>query len=177
MRLWITGYRSFELGVFNDKDPKVKVIKKVLKEHFEQKFNEGLEWIITGGQLGIEQWALEQALNMKENYPELKVALMYPYKDFGSQWNDEHRAKLKNFEEQVDFCATVSNKQYESPQQLKNFQKFMLEHTDQMTMIYDPEFSGKPDYDYKSAQFFAEKHSYPITLISMDDLQNAAMEY
>ena len=27
MRLWVTGYRSYELGTFGDKDPKIKVIK------------------------------------------------------------------------------------------------------------------------------------------------------
>ena len=31
-RLWITGYRSYELNIFKDDDPKVQVIKKVLKK-------------------------------------------------------------------------------------------------------------------------------------------------
>ena len=79
MRLWVTGYRSYELGVFANNDPKVKVIKYLLKKHFEQKFNDGLEWVITGGQLGVEQWAAEAAIELKEEYPELKVSLMYPF--------------------------------------------------------------------------------------------------
>ncbi|WP_281510461.1 SLOG family protein, partial [Lactobacillus taiwanensis] len=26
-RLWVTGYRSYELSIFSDKDPKLAVIK------------------------------------------------------------------------------------------------------------------------------------------------------
>ena len=29
--MYISGYRSFELGIFKDNDPKMTVIKKVLK--------------------------------------------------------------------------------------------------------------------------------------------------
>lgn len=32
-RLYVTGYQSYELGIFNEKDPRVKVIKNVLKEN------------------------------------------------------------------------------------------------------------------------------------------------
>ncbi len=31
MNLWVTGYRSYELGVFNSKDKKVEVIKYALQ--------------------------------------------------------------------------------------------------------------------------------------------------
>ena len=31
-RLWTTGYRAYELGVFDEKDPKVAVIKDVLQK-------------------------------------------------------------------------------------------------------------------------------------------------
>lgn len=30
--IYFSGYRSFELGVFKENDPKVSVIKKVLKK-------------------------------------------------------------------------------------------------------------------------------------------------
>ncbi len=29
-RVWVTGYRAFELNVFKDDDPKVTVIKEVI---------------------------------------------------------------------------------------------------------------------------------------------------
>lgn len=32
-RVWVTGYRSYELNIFKDNDPKVQVIKEVLKNY------------------------------------------------------------------------------------------------------------------------------------------------
>lgn len=177
MRLWVTGYRSYELGVFSNSDPKVKVIKYLLKKHFEQKFNDGLEWVITGGQLGVEQWAAEAALELKEDYPELKVSLMYPFSEFGSQWNEQNKAKLSELELKVDFYASISKQPYQSPQQLKNFQKFMLDHTDQATLVYDPEYPGKPKYDYEAINLYCEKNDYPVTTFDMYNLQDAANEF
>lgn len=177
MRLWVTGYRSYELGVFTNQDPKVKVIKDLLKKHFEQKFNDGLEWIITGGQLGIDQWAVEAALELKEEYPELKVSLMFPFDEFGNQWNEQNQLMLSELKTKVDFYASISEKPYQSPVQLKNFQKFMLEHTDEATLIYDPEYPGKPQYDFQAIKRYGENHDYPITMFEMDDLQDAADEF
>ncbi len=36
-RLWLTGYRSYELGIFSDSDPKLKVIKFTLKNRLIEK--------------------------------------------------------------------------------------------------------------------------------------------
>ena len=40
-RLWVTGYRSYELGVFSDKDPKLTVIKYALSNYLKSLLEEG----------------------------------------------------------------------------------------------------------------------------------------
>ncbi len=65
-RLWVTGYRSYELGIFKDDEPKRKVIDSVLKSELTQAIVDGMDWLISGGQLGIEQWALEMGQNLKK---------------------------------------------------------------------------------------------------------------
>ena len=127
MRLWITGYRSYELGIFNDNDPKVAVIKYCLENNLNSLLEKGLEWVITGGQLGTEQWALEVAEKIAMTNFELKTSLMYPFSEFGSNWKEDKKIKLKELEENCDFSAKVSSRPYESPQQLRNYQRFMLE--------------------------------------------------
>ena len=62
-RIWVTGYRNYELGTFGDKDPKITVIKYAIKNYLRQLLEDGqLDWVITGGQLGVEQWTVETAL-------------------------------------------------------------------------------------------------------------------
>ena len=50
--LYFTGYRSFELGVFQEKDPKIKIIKKVIKMSLLSYIEQGLEWVLISGNLG-----------------------------------------------------------------------------------------------------------------------------
>lgn len=64
MRLWITGYRSYELGIFNDNDPKVAVIKYCLENNLNSLLEKGLEWVITGDswELSSGHWKLPKRL-------------------------------------------------------------------------------------------------------------------
>lgn len=65
-RLWISGYRSYELNVFGDKDPKIAVIKYALKNYLVNLLEEGqLDWIITGANLGVEQWSAEVGIELR----------------------------------------------------------------------------------------------------------------
>lgn len=178
-RLWITGYRSYELNIFKDDDPKVSVIKDVIAHELKQRLEESDDefWLITGPQLGAEQWAIEVALELKEAYPQLKVSMMMPFTEFGQQWNENNQAKLANLQSAVDFSASVSDYPYQSPQQLLAFQRFMLTHTDEALLIYDPDHEGKEKYDYQAIQKFQQNNDYSYQLIDFDELQEAVIEW
>lgn len=177
-RLWITGYRNYELGVFNDSDPKVTIIMLALKNAIEQSILDGVDWIISGGQLGTEQWALKAASKLKEQYPdEFQTAMMLPFAEFGNQWSETNQLAFNQAKTTVDFTANVSDKPYRSPEQLRNYQEFMLTHTDQAILLYDLESPGKPKFDYERIVKFADSHEYPFRLITFDDLQETAEEY
>lgn len=177
MRMWVTGYRSYELNIYKDSDPKVEVLKSILKDAISQKIEDGLEWVLVGGQSGIEQMTAEVVCSMKKEFPELKVAMMLPYNEFETRWKPERKVAFSLLKDQVDFCATVSDKEYTSPQQLRNWQNFMLEHTEMAMIVYDPEYEGKPKYDILAAKKYANEHEYNIINIDMDWLENGAQEF
>lgn len=180
MRLWVTGYRSYELGVFQPDDEKIKVIQYSLRKNLIEKFDDGLEWLITGSQLGVEQWAADTGIAMKKEYPELKVAMMDPFQNMGERWKPDKKIRLAQLKEKADYFNSISNQNYQSPQQLIAYQHFMFNHTEQCLMVYDPEYPGKTKYDYNFIQRQIEsgnKADYELTLIDMYDLQDAAREY
>ena len=76
--LLVTGYKSFELGIFKDKDPKVTIIKKAIKRDFKRFLDDGVDWMIFTGNLGFEFWALEVAKELQQGYP-LKLATLFPF--------------------------------------------------------------------------------------------------
>lgn len=179
-RLWTTGYRAYELGVFDEKDPKVAVIKDVLQKQLRYQLDSTSEefWLITGPQMGVERWSIESALAIKDDYPQLKIALMEPYADFAARWNENNQARLAAIKAQVDFAGRVSEKKYESPEQLRAYQNFMLHYTDGAFLIYDPEREGKTVWDWRAINRYREQNAdYSMRMIDFDELQEAAEEY
>ncbi|MDO4903684.1 MAG: DUF1273 domain-containing protein [Limosilactobacillus sp.] len=178
-RIWVTGYRSYEINTFKDDDPKISVIKEVIKQRLTNILEEDGDevWVITGPQLGVEQWAAQVAVELRKEFRQLKVALMLPFTDFAGKWNESNQRKLADLRQKVNFSKEITAKPYESPEQLRLYQQFMLSHTDQMLMVYDPDHPGKPKYDYQLAQRQSEQSDYSIDLIDFDELQEAAIEW
>ena len=179
-RLWTTGYRAYELGVFDEKNPKVAVIKDVLQKQLRYQLDSTSEdfWLITGPQMGVERWSIESALTIKVDYPQLKIALMEPYADFAARWNENNQASLAAIKAQVDFAGRVSEKKYESPEQLRAYQNFMLHYTDGALLIYDPKREGKTVWDWRAINRYREQNAdYSMRMIDFDELQEAAEEY
>ncbi|MDH6365154.1 putative phage-like protein YoqJ [Enterococcus sp. PF1-24] len=170
--LIISGYRSYELGIFKEDDPKVAVIKSALQSQLQTLVEEGLEWVLVAGQLGVEMWGAEVVLAMKEDYPELHLGVILPFADFGNQWKENNQEKLTKIKQQADYVNSTSNQSYQSPQQLRNHSRFLLEHSGGVLLVYDEESPGKTSFFLKEAKQFQENYPYEIFQITFDDLQN-----
>lgn len=176
-RLWVTGYRSYELSIFSPKDKKIVVIKYAIENYLKRLLDEGqLDWVISGPNLGVEQWALQSALDLRDEYS-VRSSMMVPYLNFDQRWNEANQANYQNLKDQVDFFAATSNSPYQSPVQLRNYQNFMINHTDRALLVYDPEHPGKPRFDYDLIQKYQKERDYPMDLLDFYDLQDAAEEY
>ena len=64
----IMGYSNFDLGLFNEKDIRLKIIKKAIRRDLESLAEEGINWLVFTGDLGFESWVLDVANEMKEEY-------------------------------------------------------------------------------------------------------------
>lgn len=64
----VLGYSAFDLGLFSDKDPRLKLIKKAIRKDLEAMAADGVSWLVFTGSLGFEYWVLEVAQEMKTEY-------------------------------------------------------------------------------------------------------------
>ncbi|WDF83827.1 DUF1273 domain-containing protein [Lacticaseibacillus pabuli] len=172
--MWVTGYRAYELNVFGNKDKKLPIIKYCLKQALTAQLDDGMEWLITGCDQGTDQWAAEVGLGLKKDYPELKIAMMAPYANFGNRWQEASQARLAELRSAVDFTADVSHEGYQSGRQLAAYGTFMSEHTDGAVMLYDTDYPGKAKFSYERVQNLSSSRKYNVSLITMYDLQEAA---
>lgn len=173
-RIWLSGYRNYELNIFKDDDPKLLIIKKALRAKLINLLDDGMEWVITGGQLGVEQWGVDVAHQLQKDYSQLKIGIILPFNDFGHHWNENNQNKLQKVLAMSDCHALLTKKPYQSPRQLRVYQQFMLKHTDGALLVYDPENGGKPQYDYQAIQAYQQQHCYNCQLIDMYELQSIA---
>lgn len=74
--VYVTGYKSFELNIFKDDAPEVHYLKQFIKHKIEQLLDEGLEWVLIQGQMGIELWTAEVVIELQRTYDSLKFAVI-----------------------------------------------------------------------------------------------------
>lgn len=173
--LWVTGYRSFELGIFKDDDPKSKVIQDFFQERLINYGENGTQWIITGAQLGTEQIVGKSIQEVKKKGYNIRHAVILPYAEFGNKWNENNQLLLKNFLRNADYVNKVSNMSYHSGRQLRVWQSFMLQHTNGALIFYDPDSGGKPKYDYEAIKSYQDSGTdYQLELIDFDSMQDFA---
>lgn len=170
-RLVITGYKPYELGIFHSNHPGIPYIKKAIKRQLIPLLEEGLEWVLLSGQLGVETWAAEVVMDLQFEYPELKYAVITPFLDQEKNWKEEKQEKYEEILINADFHATITKRPYEGPWQFIEKNKFFIRNSDGLLIVYDDENAGSPQYILTMAQEYAKNHEYQIYVINSYDLQ------
>ncbi|PKR78814.1 hypothetical protein CEY16_03415 [Halalkalibacillus sediminis] len=173
--LYITGYKPHELNIFSDEDQKVLVIKNAIRKKLIQLIEEGLEWIVVSGQMGIEAWGFDVVQDLKNEYP-IKIALIPPFKDQEKIWKEDRQTIYRQMCDQADFFQVLTNKPYESPKQYVMKNRWMIEKTDACLMVFEEEYGGSPKYFYDLVRSYQEMNPYELIVLSSFDLEDMARE-
>lgn len=171
--LAVTGYKSHELGIFDDKHIGIKYIKKVLEKRIISFVEEGLEWVLISGQLGVELWCGEVVINLKQQFPQLKLAVLTPFFNQEERWNDQKKDHYRFVLQQADYVDTITKRDYESPSQLKLKNQFIVEKSDALLVVFDEDKPGSPSYYITYAKARNEHSNYEIYYIYPDEIELA----
>jgi uncharacterized phage-like protein YoqJ len=174
--LSVSGYKTFELGIFQNDHPGAVIIKKALKKELVRFIEEGLEWVLISGQLGVELWAAEAVFELQMEYPDVKLAVITPFLEQEKNWNEKNKEWYGSILAQADFIDSVTKKPYEKPWQFRLKNQFFIDKSDALLLVYDLEKEGSPKYFYEMAQHSQKSRNYPIQLITFYDLQMAVEE-
>ncbi|PLS03565.1 DUF1273 domain-containing protein [Neobacillus cucumis] len=169
--LAISGYKPFELGIFKKDHPSVLYIKAAIKKAILPLIEEGLEWILISGQLGVELWGAEVIFDLQQEYPEIKLAVITPFLEQESKWNETNKEWYAEILIQADFVDSITKKPYEKPWQFRLKNQFFIEKSDGLLLLYDQEKEGSPKFLYESALEYKKNHDYQLDLITFYDLQ------
>lgn len=170
--LYVSGYRSYEMGIFSDEDERLVIIKQAIRSRLEDDWERGLEWVLISGQLGAELWTGQVVLEMKNEGMNLKLGMVIPYLDFESSWNEKNQALFYQVKEGADYVNYSSKKTYDNPGQLQANQVFLIRSSQKALLLYDTEYKGKCQYAYDLIQKRQNQSTYALDLITVFDLRD-----
>ena len=167
----VVGYKAFDLGIFGDKDQRLKIIKAAIRRDLIYLLENGMKWLVFTGNLGFEVWVLEVAKELQKEY-NYQLATNYIFENQGENWNEVNQEKLANFKN-VDFIK-YAYPSYENPSQFRTYNQFLLESTDGAYLFYDEENETKLKYLYRMMK---ENEQYHIKKLTFDDLNELAENF
>ena len=167
----VVGYKAFDLGIFGDKDQRLKIIKAAIRRDLIYLLENGMKWLVFTGNLGFEVWVLEVAKELQEEY-NFQLATIFIFENQGENCNEANQEKLANFKN-VDFIK-YAYPSYENPSQFRTYNQFLLESTDGAYIFYDEENETKLKYLY---QMMKENKQYHIKKLTFDDLNEMAENF
>ena len=167
----VVGYKAFDLGIFGDKDQRLKIIKAAIRRDLIYLLENGMKWLVFTGNLGFEVWVLEVAKELQEEY-NFQLATIFIFENQGENWNEANQEKLANFKN-VDFIK-YAYPSYEHPSQFRTYNQFLLESTDGAYLFYDEENETKLKYLYRMMK---ENKQYHIKKLTFDDLNEMAENF
>ncbi|WP_175639674.1 DUF1273 domain-containing protein [Metabacillus schmidteae] len=174
--LTISGYKSHELGIFKQDDKAVEYIKKAIEKSLLGFLDEGLEWVLISGQMGVELWAAEVVFELQLQFPELKLGILTPFLNQESKWNESNQEYYEFILSQADFVDSITKREYESPIQFKQKNQFLVHKSEGLLLVYDEEKEGTPKFLLETARNKQQVTSYMISTINFLDLQSVVEE-
>lgn len=168
----ISGYKAHELRIFGRDHPGIFYIKKAIERRLKPFVEEGLEWVVISGQIGVELWAADVVFSLQKEFPALKLAVLTPFLNQEAHWKDETKADYQRILQQADYVNSISKRPYSSPAQLRAKNEFIVANVDGILLLYDEDMSGTPKYVLEAAKKRQRRDpDFPIYFITLYDLQ------
>lgn len=175
--LLVTGYRAHELGIYDSKHQAIPYIKKALTRRLLPLIEEGLEWVITPGQYGVDLWACEVVLALKQQYPELKLGIITAHAAPEEKWKEEKQNEYRRIIAGADYYGAVSNAPYDGSWQFRARDELLFRKSDGILLFYDEEAAeGSPKFMKEKAVKLHAESDYELLLMHAEEIQSMAEE-
>ncbi len=175
--LLITGYRAHELGVFDQKHKGIPYIRRAIEAKLVPLLEEGLEWIITPGQYGVDLWACETALELKAQYPDLKISILTAFAGQEEKWKEDKQEYYRSIVNRIDYYGSVSKQPFSGAWQFQARDDLLLRKTDGILLVYDDENGeASPKYMKMNTLRKNAEDGYGYIAIGAEEIQNIASE-
>lgn len=160
-----TGHRPsrFSFG-YEEESPACIQLKRALALQIENLAATGIKHFYTGMALGVDTWAAEIVLNLRETRTDIELTAVLPCETQSIRWAEPQRDKYFSIIQQCDY-ATMLSRHY-TPTCMMERNRYLVEHAGHLLAVYDGGPKGGTAYTVK----YAEEMERQITVIHPDTL-------
>ena len=152
-RVCFTGHRPEKLS----RDE--RIIKKDLENQIYRAIADGLHVFITGMARGVDIWAAETVLRVRNTGEAIRLICACPYQGFEQGWGKEWQEQYRKILAAADLVKYISPSYSRSCFQIRN--EWMVNHAARVIAVFNGEKSGT-----KNTIDYARKVGVPVILLN-----------
>lgn len=142
-----TGYRPSKLPFFGEDDPMCIDLKARIFETIKMLADSGATEFYSGMALGVDIWAAEAVLKLRESRPEITLTALLPCRGQEAKWGAEDRARYNDVLAQCRKIICMSPVYTKDCMHKRN--RALVDICDVLIAVYDGQSGGtKYTYDY-----------------------------
>lgn len=100
--VFFTGHRPTGLGGWDENNDIARDCKRWLYEAIERAIKKGKKTFITGMATGVDIWAGEAVLALKDKYHDVRLIAAIPYMSQANRWAEFNKARWRRLMETAD---------------------------------------------------------------------------
>lgn len=123
-------------------------MKSFIKAETEKTIQRGYDLFVSGMAIGVDIWAAEAVLELKETYPHIRLEAAIPCLHQERTWPESSQQRYRSIISQADIVHYVSREAYQ-PYLMIQRDKYMVDNSSLLIACYDGSEGGtKHTYDY-----------------------------
>lgn len=144
-----TGHRPKKFTFqYNERHPDCLKIKNLIERETEKAIQKGYDYFISGMAIGVDIWAAETVLKLKEKYPHIQLEAAIPCANQERTWPTSSQQRYQNILTQADVVHYVSQEAYQ-PYLMIERDKYMVNKSSLLIAVFDGSKGGtKHTFDY-----------------------------
>ena len=140
-RCAFTGYRPQKMPFgFDEADPRCVDFKSRLRATIEELIGQRYAHFISGGAMGMDTFAAEIVLELKEQYPWIILEMISPFDGQADKWSEEYKARHDRLFREADIITATGHEYTKGCMFRRN--RYMVTNADLLVAAYDGKEGG-----------------------------------
>ncbi len=140
-RCSFTGYRPQKMPFgFNENDARCVDFKARLHATIEMLIEQGYAHFISGGAMGMDMFAAEAVIDLKEKYPWIILEMVSPFDAQASKWQPEYQVRHDRLFDSADITTATGHEYTKGSMFRRN--RYLVDNADLLLAAYDGQPGG-----------------------------------